>query len=116
MTRDSATRGPRLVSVAPAAGVAAAAGIRAAPLLEARRAIHGLIRARLERHAGNIAAASAHGLVHLPRCARCTALVATAGGVRAPVALGTPRRAAVRATRWLAESAAGIEVLLAGGK
>ncbi len=102
--------------VATPARVATAAGIRPSPLLEAGRAVHRLVRARLERHAGNVPATGAHRFVHLPRCARCTALVATAGGIRTTIALGPPRGAAIWAARWLAESAAGVEILLAGGK
>ena len=96
--------------------VTTATGIRSPPLLEAGRAVDRLVGARLERHAGNVAAAGAHGLIHLPRCTGCTALVATAGGVRTAIALGASRCAAIWAARWFAESAAGIKVLLAGGK
>ena len=102
--------------VAPPSGEAPAASVRASPLLKASRAVHRLVSARLEGHAGDVAATCAHGLVHLPRLTRCTALVATAGGVRASIAFGPPRSAAIWAARWLAESPAGIEVLLAGGK
>jgi len=102
--------------VAAAARDPTTAGVGATALLETRRAVHGLVRSGLERHAGDVAAAAAHGFEHLAWRARCAAVVAAAGGVRATVALGTPRRAAVRAARWLGESAAGIEVLLPGGK
>src|SRR5579864_4291708 len=106
----------KLTLVATATSESAATRVGATPLLEAGRTVDGLVRARLERHAGDVAAAGADGFVHLAWGARRAALVATTGGIRATIALCTPRSAAVRAARWLAESAAGVEVLLTGGK
>lgn len=63
-----------------------------------------------------MAAARADGLVHLARCAWCAALVATTSGIRSTLPIGSPCSTAIRAASGLAESAAGIEVLLAGGK
>ena len=108
---------PRFYPLVPAAACeTAGARVGATALLEAGRAVDRLIRAWLERHAGDIAAAGADSLVHLARGAWCAALVATASGIRAPLALGTPRCAAVWTARWLAESTAGVEILLARGK
>src|SRR5437899_148220 len=107
--------GPFLV--AAAAGNPARASVDAAPLLEARRAIHRLLGARLERHAGDPAAARANRVEHLAWAARRAALAETsAGGVRAALALGPACSAAVRAAGWLAEAPACVEVLLASSK
>jgi hypothetical protein len=92
--------------------VTTATSIGAASLLEARRTVHGLFGARLEGHAGDVAAARADRLVHLAWRAGCSAVVPT-GRIRAPLSLGAPRLAAIRATGRLAEPAARIEVLLA---
>src|SRR5947209_1744879 len=109
-----------LVAAPAPAGEAARAGVGAAALLEARRTVHGLVRAGLEGHAGDAAAARADSLEHLARATRRAArLVATTsitGRVGTPVALSSARGAAVRAAGRLGEPAAGIEVLLTSGK
>jgi hypothetical protein len=102
--------------IATAACEAPTASIGAAALLEAGRAVHRLIRTRLERHAGDVAAARADCLVHLSRGAGCAAVVTATGGIRPAITLSSPRSAAIRAASRLAESTAGIEILLAGGK
>ena len=110
--------GPRLARLVAtsAASVASCACVGAAALLETGRAIHRLIGAWLKRHAGDIATTCADRLVHLAWGPRRGALITTAGGIRASLTLGTPCSAAIRAPSRLAESAAGIKILLAGGK
>lgn len=70
----------------------------------------------MERHAGDCATTGADCLVHLAWRARRAALVAPRSRIRTAVALSSARSAAIWAASWLAESTAGIEVLLAGGK
>src|ERR687888_2299729 len=98
--------------VPPAAGVPAASVATA--LLEAVRAIHRLVAARLERHLGFLAATRTGGAEHLARRP-----ASTVGGPvateRPALPLGLAGGATVRAAARLAEAAAGIEILLAAG-
>src|SRR5687768_3204527 len=99
--------------VAPSPGEATARA-RATPLLETRRAVHRLVGAGLERHAGNPAAARAHRLEHLPRSARGATVVATR--VPTTIALGSACSAAVATSCRLTKATARVEVLLAAGE
>jgi hypothetical protein len=79
--------------------------------LEAIAAVHRLIAARLERHLGNAAALAARGLVHF------TALTAAAAhtGSAACIAHLLARLTAIGTTvRFVLETFAGVELLLAG--
>jgi hypothetical protein len=78
--------------------------------LEAIAAVHRLVAARLERHLGNAAALAARGLVHF------TALTAAhAGSAARAVAHLLTRLTAIGTTvRFVLETFAGVELLLAG--
>src|SRR5262249_58934815 len=93
----------------------------AANALEAARAVHRLVRTRLERHVGRLATFGARRRKHLARCAR-VAPAAVARAVRivrhaTARALGLTRRAALRAaTGLVGEALLREKLLLAGGE
>src|SRR6185503_9829228 len=113
---------PRSFKVTLAAGrrlteLVASAAARAAHLLEAVRAIHGLVATRLEWNAGLTAAVAARRAEHLARAAATTAVSATAA---VPAATTATARAACRTVsgataRGVLQATARVELLLSGG-
>jgi hypothetical protein len=110
------------VPIPPARTAAISAAAVAAALLEAIRAVHGLVASRLEWDLRFFAAAGARRAEHLALTAPArTVPAAIRGGgsvaaVRAAITLRLAGSPAIRATSGLRESAAGVEILLAAGK
>src|SRR5262249_44089312 len=101
---------------------AVAAAARTAALLEAVRAIHGLVVAGLERHLSLLAAAGTRRAEHLALSASAGAIPAAIRGravaaiCGSAVALRLAGSAAIRAATRFGKPAAGVEVLLAAGE
>src|SRR6185503_2516700 len=114
---------PRSFNVTLAAGrrlteLVASAAARAAHLLEAVRAIHGLVATRLEWNAGLTAAVAARRAEHLARAAATTAVSATAA-VPAATTTATARAACRTVSgataRSVLQATARVELLLSSG-
>jgi hypothetical protein len=107
-------------TVAAAASTTTTTSVTATALLEARRAVDGLVTAGLEWHLRLLAAARAGCCEHLARAAACATTTAVRAIAAAPtaaaIAFGLSGGAAIRATARFRVAAGGIKILLTAGK